>query len=378
LLVNAWAKYKSKVIAKCAQLLTVKPALACTAQRVEGIKRALQLNLEFLQHMEQDLAQTRTSRNLAVVVHGPAPRRDPALASLFALLSRDWTIQGNRIHSQTYDPLVTQLQNILPPGKCVLVPGAGAGRLVYEMYRAGYAVEACEIDVLATTALDWIFNFSQTAHECAPYLHHFRHNFHGDAQDQLMTACVPDVAVREGPLDRAHGPHAIAHDATAECSSEPEASSENCDSFPCTAGAEKVSQRSDPAPLYPATVRHVDFIPYYSAKSKQQTFDAVVTCYFIDMPKCVIDCLEVIDHVLKPGGFWINLGPLHYSLAEDAGPDLSYDEVLAWFQFKGYTIVSNTSQDLSYSRDTGTIMYREQYTVAWSCLQKPMTTSALP
>lgn len=37
-------------------------------------------------------------------------------------------------------------------------------------------------------------------------------------------------------------------------------------------------------------------------------FDAVVTLFFIDISKSVIDFLSNIHRLLKPGGIWINLG----------------------------------------------------------------------
>ena len=41
-------------------------------------------------------------------------------------------------------------------------------------------------------------------------------------------------------------------------------------------------------------------------------FDLVVTCFFLDTAKDVLDYVDTIHHVLRPGGLWINVGPLHY------------------------------------------------------------------
>jgi carnosine N-methyltransferase len=40
-------------------------------------------------------------------------------------------------------------------------------------------------------------------------------------------------------------------------------------------------------------------------------WDCVVTCYFIDTAHNVLDYLDTIKHILKPGGLWINYGELH-------------------------------------------------------------------
>lgn len=38
-------------------------------------------------------------------------------------------------------------------------------------------------------------------------------------------------------------------------------------------------------------------------------WDAVLTCFFIDTARNIVDYLERIFYILKPGGVWINLGP---------------------------------------------------------------------
>ena len=37
-------------------------------------------------------------------------------------------------------------------------------------------------------------------------------------------------------------------------------------------------------------------------------WDCVATCFFIDTAHNVIEYLEKIYHILKPGGYWINIG----------------------------------------------------------------------
>ena len=41
------------------------------------------------------------------------------------------------------------------------------------------------------------------------------------------------------------------------------------------------------------------------------SWDAVVTCFFIDTAHNIVEYLEIIYKVLKPGGVWINLGVCH-------------------------------------------------------------------
>lgn len=44
----------------------------------------------------------------------------------------------------------------------------------------------------------------------------------------------------------------------------------------------------------------------------RSAFDCVVTCFFLDTAHNVVEYIECIHHCLKPGGHWINLGPLLY------------------------------------------------------------------
>ena len=47
-------------------------------------------------------------------------------------------------------------------------------------------------------------------------------------------------------------------------------------------------------------------------------YDSVVTCFFIDTAPVSIDYLETIHHALRPGGVWVNFGPLLYHWRSDS------------------------------------------------------------
>lgn len=55
-----------------------------------------------------------------------------------------------------------------------------------------------------------------------------------------------------------------------------------------------------------------------------------MTCFFIDTAHNVIEYAETISHCLKPGGVWINLGPMlwhHEGTKDGVSISLSYDEL---------------------------------------------------
>jgi len=49
-----------------------------------------------------------------------------------------------------------------------------------------------------------------------------------------------------------------------------------------------------------------DFVEIY--RHQPAEWDCIVTCFFIDTAHNVIDYIEIIEGALKPGGVWINLG----------------------------------------------------------------------
>jgi hypothetical protein len=60
------------------------------------------------------------------------------------------------------------------------------------------------------------------------------------------------------------------------------------------------------------SVQYGDFLRAYGDATRKHTFDVIVTCFFIDTFSNILEPLLVIQHILKPGGLWVNAGPLHY------------------------------------------------------------------
>lgn len=57
----------------------------------------------------------------------------------------------------------------------------------------------------------------------------------------------------------------------------------------------------------------------YGAPEHAGTFSVVVTAFFLDTAPNVLDYIEVIKHLLQPGGTWLNVGPLLWNCFEN-GP----------------------------------------------------------
>jgi carnosine N-methyltransferase len=67
-----------------------------------------------------------------------------------------------------------------------------------------------------------------------------------------------------------------------------------------------------------------DFTTRFSEHTGQ--YDIIVTLFFIDTARNLISYIENIHRLLRPGGRWINLGPLMYGTAPFV--QLSLDEIV--------------------------------------------------
>lgn len=81
-------------------------------------------------------------------------------------------------------------------------------------------------------------------------------------------------------------------------------------------------QVSDPSSV---SLVEGDFTTVFSENTGQ--YDIIVTLFFIDTARNLISYIENIHRLLRPGGRWINLGPLLYGTAPFV--QLSLDEIIA-------------------------------------------------
>jgi len=71
-----------------------------------------------------------------------------------------------------------------------------------------------------------------------------------------------------------------------------------------------------------------EFVQVYEKQVEE--WDGVVTCFFIDTAKNIFLYIRTIATILRPGGVWVNLGPLLFHYAEnvdDVSIELSWEEV---------------------------------------------------
>lgn len=187
---------------------------------------------------------------------------------------RDWSKEGFDQEVKPFlDVILRDLRSCLlvkNEHARVLLPGAGLGRLLFELCLAGFDAEGNEISYHQLLASNFILNATQSANQYRlyPFLSNF--NNHLNRQNQLHFVTIPDI----------HPGHTMQVKADAD---------EPIGRMNMTAG---------------------DFITSYSTTDSAKSFDSVVTMYFIDTAPNVIRYIETVYNCLDDGGIWINIGPM--------------------------------------------------------------------
>lgn len=236
---------------------------------------------------------------------------------------RDWSAEGRAEREVCYDPVLQDLRNEFQNRRDageeirVLIPGAGLGRLVFEVCMAGFAAEGNEISYHQLVASSWVLNHTggPGQHVLHPFALHFS-NLKSRAQ-QLRRVLIPDV-------------------------------------HPGTAIAE-AAQSGDGVGIGSMSMSAADFVVLYTQPTQRETFDAVATVFFIDTAPNLIRYIEAIHHCLKPDGLWINVGPLlwHFEdshrkesahgdegsgIGEPGSVELTEEEVLLLVERMGFRV----------------------------------------
>ncbi|KAJ2342530.1 hypothetical protein GGF43_005907 [Coemansia sp. RSA 2618] len=205
---------------------------------------------------------------------GRAVVRDSHMEKVFSTLKqfvRDWSEEGRSEREQTYGPLMRALEaefaDVAPEARGaiqVLVPGAGLGRLAFDICCRGFSCQGNEFSYFMLFASNFILNKSRVVnqHTIYPFVHQFSNVV--AASEQLRAVHIPDVLPSEMPYT-------------------------DTASFSMSAG---------------------DFIEIYGAEDQKEKWDAIVTCFFMDTANNALAYLDTMWHAMKPGAVWINLGPL--------------------------------------------------------------------
>ncbi|KAL8203279.1 UNVERIFIED_CONTAM: Carnosine N-methyltransferase [Gekko kuhli] len=218
---------------------------------LEKIRKCIDHNQEILQAIVNDCTHMFENKEYGDEENGkisPASTFDmDKLKSTLKQFVRDWSETGKSERDSCYQPIINEIVKNFPKDSWdlskvnVLVPGAGLGRLAWEIAMLGYTCQGNEWSLFMLFSSNFVLN------------------------------SLPPGA-----------------------------------NFSMTAG---------------------DFQEIYC---EHNIWDCIATCFFIDTAHNVVDYIDTIWKILKPGGIWINLGPLLYhfeNLANELSIELSYEDI---------------------------------------------------
>jgi hypothetical protein len=165
-------------------------------------------------------------------------------------LYRDWSQEGVGERTASYGPILEALSAWLPADPRqrhqfqVLVPGAGLGRLLFEVVNAGYTATGNEISYHQTLASAYVMNGTSEARQHTLFPWALTFSNHLTRGDQLKEVEIPDVDLA----------------ATLESTTPSEVH-----------WSERMAMASG------------DFCVVYKEPEYQDKFDAVTTCFFVSL-----------------------------------------------------------------------------------------------
>ncbi|VEN60832.1 unnamed protein product, partial [Callosobruchus maculatus] len=112
---------------------------------------------------------------------------------VFKQLMRDWSSLGAAERKQCYGPILNEIFNHYPEEKCnrgeinILVPGAGLGRLAFEIASNGFSCQGNEFNLFMLIVSYFILNLCKKVdeHQIFPWIHQYSNNV--KAEDQMLS-----------------------------------------------------------------------------------------------------------------------------------------------------------------------------------------------
>ncbi|KAH7308646.1 N2227-like protein-domain-containing protein [Stachybotrys elegans] len=205
---------------------------------------------------------------------------------------RDWAEEGMVERNKTFTcileslkPLLSNLDTTVTPR--ILVPGSGLGRLGYDIATAVPAAEVVTnewsmyVNIVTRYIESMPFRNSEAVH---PFVDSWSH--HVSDSDMQQKIPFPDID---------HDPSRV-------------------------------------------LLVEGDFTTAFSGEFK--SYDMIVTYFFIDTARNLMRYFDTIQTLLKPGGYWINLGPLLYGSAPWV--QLSLEDIVTVVEELGFRFLDTT------------------------------------
>lgn len=262
--------------------------------------------------LQTQIALTKQTLNELVGIIEPAagpnaenglttPRIDPL--NTFHYLHRDWAETAENGNALA---CVERVLDGAPLGR-LLVLGAGAGRLAYDLHRAQRATLTVALDIDPLVAL--------VAHEMTSGGHIELTEARSNATEMSRFGVLRTLQAPAGAVDRFH----------------------------------------------------VLLANGLQPPVRDQTFDTVLTPWFIDVvPHDLRDFMRVLSRVLVPGGRWLNYGPLLFPPSRPAAYRYAREEVAEIALAAGFEITRETDELVRFAYSPLAARGRLEHCIAFS------------
>ncbi|KAF4532060.1 hypothetical protein B566_EDAN016132 [Ephemera danica] len=266
-IVNAFKQYRTCSLIKIARTEKYLTELPPHHQKLlDGYKNQLRRVADCVAHNDTVIQEIIKHAGSIFEADHPAPDIDemvtgpPTVAELDKVLAtikqfmRDWSVEGQAERVACYGPIISAIQTEFSKAPksnevTVLVPGAGLGRLVFEIAQQGFSCQGNEFSLFMLLASNFVLNkcLGTNVYSIFPWAAQTINVLR--AEDQVKEVWFPDINPAEKPLK-------------AEIS--------------MAAG---------------------DFLEIYT---EPDNWDCVATCFFIDCAHNIVDFVETIYKILKP------------------------------------------------------------------------------
>eukprot|EP00924_Labyrinthula_sp_SR-Ha-C_P016703 snap_masked-scaffold_6-processed-gene-12.23-mRNA-1 protein AED:0.16 eAED:0.17 QI:0/-1/0/1/-1/1/1/0/383 len=234
-------------------------------------------------------------------------------------IAREWSSEGQEERNESFEPILSYLSKAKELlNKRILIPGTGLGRMIYEVANKtkGF-VEGNDFSYQMILVAEFFLNKTSMPEEFSiyPWIDTPCNKISNASMCRKIK--VPDV-ILDNKL--------------------------------------RISFRAG------------EFLRIYT---KASTFDIIITCFFLDTAPDVTEYIQKIKFLLKPGGIWINHGPLFYHWYEPnfsnrrpAGVDerskdsveLSLEEILHYSETIGFSLIEKKFYACGYCFDKESLM----------------------
>lgn len=224
----------------------------------------------------------------------------------FKQMLREWSDDGEEERNISFDRILNYLENKYPnvverQHVKILVPGAGLGRLNFELVKRGFWCQGNEFSYHMLLASNFLLNHSYTKNHYSifPGIHSFSNQKSRSLQTRPVF--LPDIHNQTELIElQKQFPEVPVGELMSIASG----------SFTDLYGPEDLAISDH----YSKDHNAVEF-----RKQNEKQFDIVITHFFMDTASNSIEYLKTLNHTLKSEGAWINFGPLlwHFENAED-------------------------------------------------------------